>query len=262
METNTTKKIDQATQRGYYLDFGTVIEKAFENYKKIALTGGLAFFLIVLAAFALFGSIAAIAFGAADMMSTLTEFNPMDFSVAGILIYFLVMIVFAGLTAPIGAGFFKMAHLAQTNKPFSVGTIFDYYKTSYFKELFIAASILAIINFAFVTGFEFLDYPIVGNMLSYVVAFFTMLTVPLIIFDNQTGVDAISISIKLVLKQPLILFGLAIVSFIIVCLGIIALCVGILFTFPFWYSFLYTTYNAIFPIENASEIEEIGRLEE
>jgi len=127
METNTTKKIDQATQQGYYLDFGTVIEKAFENYKKIALTGGLAFLLIVLAAFALFGSIAAIAFGAADMMSTLTEFNPMDFSVAGILIYFLVMIVFAGLTAPIGAGFFKMAHLAQTNKPFSVGTIFDYY---------------------------------------------------------------------------------------------------------------------------------------
>lgn len=262
MENNTTKKINQATQQGYYLDFGTVIEKTFENYKKIALTGGLGFLIIIIASVALFGSIAVIAFGTADMMGTLTEFNPMNFSVVGLLIYFLIMIVFAGLTAPLGAGFFKMAHLAETNKPFSVGVIFDYYKTSYFKELFIAASVLAIINFAFVTGFEILGYPIIGNILTYVVAFFTMLTVPLIIFDNQTGVEAISISIKLVLKQPLILLGLAIVSFIIVCLGIIALCIGVLFTFPFWYSFLYTTYNSIFPIENASEIEEIGRLEE
>lgn len=262
MENNTTKKINQATQQGYYLDFGTVIEKAFENYKKIALIGGLAFLIIIIASFALFGSIGLIAFGTADMMGTLTEFNPMDFSVVGILIYFLIMVLFSGLTAPIGAGFFKMAHLAETNKPFSVGVIFDYYKTVHFKELFIAASILAIINFAFVTGFEFLEYAFIGNILTYIVSFFTLLTVPLIIFGNQNATDAISNSIKLVSKQPLILLGLAIVSFIIVCLGIIGLCIGILFTLPFWYSFLYTTYSTIFPIENASEIEEIGRLEE
>jgi hypothetical protein len=262
MKNNFTQRINQATTQGYYLDFGTVIEKSFENYKKIALIGGLAFLLIMLAAFALFGSIAMVAFGAADIMGTMTEFNPMDFSVVGILIYFLVMIAFAGLTAPIGAGFFKMAHLAQTNKPFSVGVIFDYYKTVHFKELFVAASILAIINFAFVTGFQLLGYPLVGNILSYIVAFFTMLVVPLIIFADQTAMDAISNSIKLVLKQWLILLGLAIVSIIFVCLGLIGLCFGILFTFPFWYSFLYTTYNTILPIEVASEIEEIGRLEE
>jgi hypothetical protein len=186
----------------------------------------------------------------------------MDFSVVGILIYFLVMVAFAGLTAPLGAGFFKMAHLAQTNKHFSVGTIFDYYKSASFKDLFLAASILAIINFAFVTGFQLLGYPLVGNILSYIVAFFTLLVVPLIIFAEQTAMDAISNSIKLVLKQWLILLGLAIVSIIFVCLGFIGLCIGILFTFPFWYSFLYTTYNTILPIEVESEIEEIGRVEE
>ena len=262
MDNNITKRIKQAAQEGYYIDFGTIIEKAFENYKKIALTGGLAFLLIVLAAFALFGSIAAVAFGAADMMGTLTEFNPMNFSVVGILIYFLIMVVFAGLTAPLGAGFFKMAHLAQSNKPFSVGTIFDYYKTSYFKELFIAASVLAIVNFAFATGFELLTYPIIGTFLTYIVAFFTMLAVPLIIYGEQKAFDAISMSIKLVAKQWLILVGLAIVSFIFMMLGIIGLCIGIFFTLPFWYSFLYTTYNTILPIEVESEIEEIGRVEE
>ena len=262
MKNNFTQKINQATQQGYDLDFSTVFEKAFDNYKKIALTGGLAFLLIMIAVFALFGSIAAVAFGAADMMGALTEFNPMDFSVAGILIYFVTMILFAGLTAPIGAGFLKMAHLAQTDKPFSVGTVFDYYKTSYFKELFLAASLLAIINLAFVTGFEFLGYSIIGNILSYIVGFFTLLTIPLIIYADQTAFDAISISFKLVTKQWLILLGLAIVSFIFICLGLVALCIGILFTFPFWYSFLYTTYNTILPIETKSEIEEIGRMEE
>ena len=172
------------------------------------------------------------------------------------------MVVFAGLTAPLGAGFFKMAHLAQSNKPFSVGTIFDYYKTSYFKELFIAASVLAIVNFAFATGFELLTYPIIGSFLTYIVAFFTMLAVPLIIYGEQKAFDAISMSIKLVAKQWLILVGLAIVSFIFMMLGIIGLCIGIFFTLPFWYSFLYTTYNTILPIEVESEIEEIGRVEE
>lgn len=257
-----TKRINQVVQDGYYLDFSTVIEKAFENYKKIALVGGLAFLIIMIAAFAFFGSIAAIAFGAADMMGTLTEFNPMNFSVVGILIYFLIMIAFAGLTAPIGAGFFKLAHLAQTNKHFSVGTIFDYYKTSYFKELFVAASVLAIINFAFATGFELLAFPIIGSLLTYVVAFFTMLAVPLIIYGEQKALDAIVISIKLVSKQWLILLGLAIVSVIFMLVGLIGLCIGILFTFPFWYSFLYTAYNSILPIEVASEIEEIGKTEE
>lgn len=262
MKNNFTQRINQATEKGYYLDFGTIIEKAFDNYKKIALTGGLAFLLIMIAAIALFGSIGLVAFGAADVMGSMTEFNPMDFSVVGILIYFLVMLVFAGLTAPLGAGFFKMAHLAQTNKHFSVGTIFDYYQSVYFKDLFLAASILAIINFALVTGFQLLGYPLVGNIVSYIIAYFTMLVVPLIIFAEQNALDAISNSIKLVLKQWLILLGLAIVSIIFVCLGFIGLCIGILFTFPFWYSFLYTTYNTILPIEVESEIEEIGRVEE
>ncbi|MBC8882882.1 hypothetical protein H9X57_04365 [Flavobacterium piscinae] len=89
-----------------------------------------------------------------------------------------------------------------------------------------------------------------------------MLAVPLIIYGEQKAIDSLVISIKLVSKQWLILLGLAIVSIIFVCLGLIGLCIGILFTFPFWYSFLYTTYNTILPIEVASEIEEIGRVEE
>ena len=34
MENNNTK-IDDAIQHGYLLDFGLVIEKSFENFKKI-----------------------------------------------------------------------------------------------------------------------------------------------------------------------------------------------------------------------------------
>lgn len=262
MENNYTKKINQAVEKGYHLDFGTVIEKSFENYKKIALIGGLTFIIIAIAAFALFFSIFAIAFGIGDITEKLTSFNPMDYSVVEIFIYFLLMVLFAGLTAPIGAGFLKMAHLAEIDKPFSVGTAFDYYKTKHFKELFISASLLGIINFAVVTGFEILELAIIGNIISYIIAFFTLLTVPLIIFANQKALDAISSSIKLVIKQPIILLGLAIVSIFFLLLGFIAFCIGIFFTIPFWSSFNYTAYNSIIPIENTSEIEDIGKIEE
>lgn len=261
MENNFTKKINQVTQQGYYIDFGTILDKSFENYKKIALNGGLAFLLISIAGFGFFFAIAAIAFGAGDIMETMTDFNPLDFSVIGILIYFLIMVFFAGITAPIGAGFLKMAHKAQTDKPFSIGTIFDYYKTAYFKELFIAASLISIVNFAFMTGLEILGHPFIGNLITYIIAFFTLLTIPLIVFGQLTALDAISVSIKLVVKQPLILLGLAIVSIIFVCLGIIGLCIGIFFTLPFWYSFVYTTYDSILPIESVNEIDEIGKAE-
>lgn len=262
MENNFTKKINQAVESGYYLDFGTVIEKSFDNYKKIALTGGLAILLITIVILALMFGLIAIVFGIADFSGMMTNFNPLDFSAVGIAVYILVVVLLSGLTAPIGAGFLKMAYLAEMNKPFSVGTVFDYYKTAHFKELFIAVSLIAVVNMAFTVTFEVLMISFVGSILTYILAFFTLLTVPLIIFGNQTGLDAIGLSFKLVLKQPVILLGLAIVSVIFVLLGFIGLCIGVFFTMPFWYSFLYTTYNSIFPIEELSEIETIGISEE
>jgi choline-glycine betaine transporter len=129
MDKNTTK-IDHAIANGYSVDLGTVIEKAFENYKKIALLGGLAYLLIVLAIVGIGSALAVTMLGINDFTETLTNIDPTKFTAVGIIIYVLGMVIISGLASPINAGFFKMAHLAEHNKEFSIGTIFDYYKTA------------------------------------------------------------------------------------------------------------------------------------
>lgn len=230
--------------------------------KKIALLSGLAFLLIIIALSGAFVAIVAATLGFAEFSGKMTQFNPLDFSVVGILIYILILVLFSGLVSPIGAGFLKIAYLAHANKEFSIGTVFDYYKTAHFKELFISASLLTIVNLGFTLVLEFLEVPILGTVISYVIAYFTLLTVPLIVFANQSAMDAISNSSKLVMKQPIIILGLVIVAFISVLLGLFGLCIGIFFTFPFWYSTIFTIYNSIIPTEETTEIEEIGSYQE
>ena len=88
------------------------------------------------------------------------------------------------------------------------------------------------------------------------------LTVPLIIFSKLDAVNAIVFSIKLVFKQPIILFLLLLVGYICAMLGFIALCIGIFFTLPFIYSLYYCIYKNIIPVEEYSELDEIGRTTE
>ena len=248
MDKNKTK-IDDVIANGYYLDLGTAIEKAFENYKKIALTGGLAYLLIFLVFAGIGLSIAASLFGLADFTETITNFKVTEMGTVGLLIYVLMSIVSAGLFSPITAGFFKMAHLAENNKEFSIATVLDYYKTTYFKDLFIAASLVALINLGLTLFFEFLGYPIAGGLLNYIISFFTLFYVPLIIFGNQSAVDAIVKSIQLVTKNPFTIIFLMVIAIVGVLLGLIAVCIGILFTLPFLSSMLYTIYNEALPID-------------
>jgi uncharacterized membrane protein len=105
---------------------------------------------------------------------------------------------------------------------------------------------------------EFAGVPFLGNVLTYVVSFLTFLTIPLIIFSDLKAFEAITMSSRLVLKKPLLLLALIIVSFLFVMLGIFALCIGIIFTIPFLFSLYYIVYKNIVPLENKDEIDEIG----
>ena len=160
--------------------------------------------------------------------------------------------------SPIGAGFINMAFLADQNKEFGLGTIFGYYKGSYFKELFTAAAIIAFFGTGLNYLFDYIGIKFIGIVITCCVSFITFLTVPLIIFSNLKALEAITMSAKLVIKKPFVLLGLLIVSFIFVCLGIIGLCIGIFFTAPFIYVMYYTIYEAIIPLNEETELDEIG----
>ena len=127
---STKKRIEEIKNNGYELDFSDVFNHAFENYKKIAVTGGFLFIIItVIAAIAAISTMSV--FVEFDDLENMTiESNPIYESTISILIYIFGISLISGLASPITAGLFKIIHLAEKNKPFSIGNAFDYYKTN------------------------------------------------------------------------------------------------------------------------------------
>lgn len=255
---NNYNKVAKVAEEGYELDFGFVFEKTFDNFKKIWGIAGVALLLVSIVLVSLIFGIVGIIYGFSGFTETLVGLNP-EFMTSTTLVGFIVFsVLFAGLFSPINAGFVKIAYLADTNQSFGINNVFDYFKTSHFKELFIATSAITLVGTGIGMAIEYAGIPILGNVITYVVSFFTFLTIPLIIFSDLKAFEAITMSTKLVLKKPFVLLALIIVAFLFIMLGVFALCIGIIFTFPFLFSLYYIIYKNIIPIENKDELDEIG----
>ena len=251
-------RIEQIKNEGYYLDFGDVFNKAFENYKRIALQAGIVFILLTIVVVAIvFGAIGAF-WGVSAVSDNLTGMNVANFSGVTIVFYILGVTVLSGLTAPLTAGIIKMAYNAAHHLDISVGTAFEYYRSSYFKDLFLSAILISACSLTVGTAIESMHIPVLGTFLNYMVSFFTMLAVPLIIFGELNAIEAIKASIMIVFKQLFIILGLVIVAAIISVLGIFGFCLGIFFTLPLLFSMHYCIYDEIIGTGSHSELDEIG----
>lgn len=148
----------------------------------------------------------------------------------------------AGLASPFTAGIFQMAHCADSGTEFSLGTVFDYYSSPYFNQLFIATSLIALISTGMTSLLESFDIRFLGVILTYTISFFTFLVIPLIIFGNLKVAEAIKGSFIIVSKQFFIL------------LGLLYRCCNYgyarTYRFLYWYfiynSFIYSMYYAIY----------------
>lgn len=254
-------RIEEIKINGYELDFGTVFESTFENYKKIAVYAGLMLlvFLILLSILLLTGMISYIGIENMEAFSEkLRNFSelkekPLDIVLklnAGVLL-------FSGLLNPFMAGFLKMADCGEKGEEFHVSTMFSYYKSPYFLNIFIAIFIITLVNMSLTILLEFAGFNIIGSIISMTISFITFLTIPFIIFGKLNSIDAIKSSVIIVSKQPLVLLGLIIVSLIAAIIGIFGFCIGILFTMPFIYSMNYMIYKNIIGIDSISESNEI-----
>ena len=259
---STLNQIEEIKKNGYSLDFATVFNHAFENYKKIALYSGLIILVFsIIAAMAFMGVMIAY-FGVAAISKDFIEnFENQQFTAIELVIQTVAVSVLAGVTAPFGAGFLKMADSADKDVEFNVGTIFSYYKAPYFGQIFVAAFIPALFGTAIANLIDSLGILFVGNIISFMVSFFMYLSIPLIVFGNLKALDAIKSSIILVTKNPLNIFAFFIIGFLGSMVGIFACCIGILFTVVFNSSMIYATYFAIFgtQAEEEDSIDSIGK---
>ncbi|WP_309640632.1 hypothetical protein [Flavobacterium sp.] len=242
----TTKQtLENIKANGYHIDFGTVFNKAFENYKKIALNAGIAMLLITILMFIVIGIIAVGIVGIAFSTDTLSQFRVENMSPMWLVGYVIFASIAGAFCSPLTAGFIKMAQSAAKGHNYSVGTVFDYYRSKHFKEIVLAALIIAFFSNIFSSGLQWVGFQWIGIVISLSFAVLTFLVIPLIIFGDLKAMEAIEASILIVSKQFFILFGLLIVSGIMVMLGIFGLCIGIFFTIPFIYSMYYCVYSEI-----------------
>lgn len=244
---STQDRIEEIKTNGYQLDFGTVFENAFENYKKIALYAGLMLLVFsILFGISIIGILISI-FGIETITNSLENgnFRPELFTGNFLLIYTGCIVLLTCIFSPFQAGFLKMADCGEKDEEFHVSTIFEYYKFPYFGSIFLATLIITILSSTLSLLLQSAGIHFIGGLMSLLISLLTSLTVPLIIFGNMTALEAIKSSIMIVLKQPLLIFGLIIVAGIASIVGLIGLCIGIFFTIPFVYSMSYTLYYSI-----------------
>lgn len=261
-EKSVITKINEISSNGYQLDFGAVFESAFENYKKIVWYAGLMLlvFSIVLTIIGMTGLISYIGienledFG--NKMKQMGALKVMPLEVAIPLNASLLL--FSALVNPFMAGFLKMAHCGENGEEFHVSTMFSYYKSPYFINIFVAAFIIGCTGTGLAMLLESAGLSFVGTVITLLISFLTFLAIPLIVFGKLNAIEAIKSSIIIVTKQPLTLLGLLIVAGIGAMLGIFGLCIGLFFTYPFLYSMNYVIYKSIIGIDETSEIDEIS----
>ncbi len=262
---STRVRIEEIRSNGYQLDFGTVFEHAFENYKKIVLYAGLMLlvFSIILLIVMMTGLISYVGvenfeeFGNKMKRMSNAKVIPTEIAIP----LNLGILLFSAIINPFMAGFLKMADCGEKGEEFHVATMFSYYKLPYFFNLFIAVFIIGVVNTGLTMLMESTGYSIIGTIITSLISFVTFLTIPLIVFGNLNATEAIKSSIIVVSKQPLVLFGLIIVAGIGAALGIFGLCIGIFFSFPFIYSMNYVIYKTIIGVEETKELEEISGTE-
>ncbi|AOC95967.1 hypothetical protein BB050_02874 [Flavobacterium anhuiense] len=262
---STLDQIEDIKKNGFSLDFSSVFNHAFENYKKIALYSGLIILVLAIIIVMAYMGILIAYFGIESLKQDyLKEFTNQNFTGVELLVQTIGFSLLAALIAPFGAGFLKMADSADKDIEFNVSTMFYYYKGKYFAQIFVAAIITAITGNLLSNLIRSLNIPfgeLIAFAIPYIISYFVYLSTPLIIFGNLTAIESLKASIIIVTKNPLNIFAFFIIGFLGALVGLVACCVGVIFTAVFNSSMQYATYFAIFGTHSEEEdsIDSIGK---
>ncbi len=269
MKESLQNKLANIRKHGYQLDFGQVIEQTFANYKKLALIQGLILLVILIIFTVVIGSVAGLAFGVGNLTQYFTDYNVNDITSVVLLINYAVTVAAAALAAPFTAGLIKMAHNVEEKIDLEFSTVFEYYKSGYFKELFtvgllvslFAAGIdtaIGLLVQGYVDGFAAIGLRILSGIINITVSLLTLFALPLVIFENASATDAIKGSIEIIKQKFWTILALELIVIVCAILGFFGCCVGLFFTIPLIYSAIYIMYRTAVGMNEEHEIDEIG----
>lgn len=240
-------------------DIGKIIDESFATFKKTIWVSGVGIILMFLVILPITLFFIFTYMGISSMEEFIKNSKTLQTDFTYILLNAVISSVIAVIIAPLTAGFYKINHLAKQNKEFGVNNLFDYYRSPYFQPLALSAILTALYSNIIALLLIYLNLPLVSSIMQIFIALLFIFTIPLIIFDNQSALPAMSNSSKIAIKHPFTIILSLLFAFIIAMLGVFALCIGLLFTIGYFYTMNYTLFNEIIPIESKNAFDEIGQ---
>ena len=231
------------------LNLGQTLERSFEIYKKNFHLAGLAILFLSLILFSLFSIGLQTFYKGDNIMEDLEKFDVKNFSGTTVIMYYVAILVITTLIAPFNAGILKMMQDTDEEKPASFNSLFYYINSKYFLSLISSTFIISVIS---ILGSVFIEIatefiPVLSKLLpilfSITLSVLTFTVLPNIIFLDLNLVDAFKKSINDCKENFLSILLLLIISIIIGYLGFFAFCIGIFFSFPFYFAVQYAAYK-------------------
>lgn len=224
------------------------LDKSFEIYKKTYLIAGLAFLVLILALLMMFTTGINFFFGFENFAEKMKTFDPKQLSTEGLLFYFGGIATITILIAPFNAGILKIMKDADDDQEPKISNLFYYINSKYFTPIITTTFILSLLSFILNIGMEkTLGNTSIGNAISLTVSIIfsitTTIALPNVIFKDMTPIEAIKNSITNCSKNFLKILLLMIIAVVIGYLGIIALCIGLFFTFPIYFAMQYAIFK-------------------
>ncbi len=247
MEHPIFKKIEQSKK----VDFGDVLSKSYELYKKIWKQGAMhtLIMLVVIIPFVLIVYLPMIYLSANasryDSTYYYNDYNPSDLltfdanMVLYLIIYFVIVFVMVVLLQTVSMGitahFFKVCRIVDMGTNEETGDYFSFFKGGNLKKLLL----LSLMTFGIALA---------AILLCYLPIFYVMvplqLILPLFVFNPKLSPkDVIKAAFKLGHKHWLFVFGFVLIASNVAQLGIFLCFVGIVFTATITYLPMYFFYK-------------------
>lgn len=255
-------KIDNVKE----IDFGDILSKTFELFKKTWLQGFILFLLIMIVLAPFFIAVFTPTFGAVieqaqsgnydpNDSSSLLQNQPDSFRYMILGITFIISFISTGLIA----GFYRIVKRIDFNEAYGFFDFFHFYKAKNLGKIFAIAAfslLVALINFACEKFFSPITASLFNGLLSVVLSVYTTLFVVFFAFNSHLeSSDFFTLSFTFGSKKWFLLFGLMVVTAIIGMLGVIACFIGMFFTISIVYLPTYLVYKDVFGLDNKSSTD-------
>ncbi|MEW4925307.1 hypothetical protein [Algibacter sp. 2305UL17-15] len=258
-------KIDTAKQ----LDFGDIISRTIELFKKTWLRGFILLLIMMVVMIPFFMAIYIPMFDSVMEQVQSGDYDPNDASslmlaqpdsfrymILGFT--FVMSFVSTGLVA----GFYRIVKKIDHDETHSLSDLFYFFKQHYLGKIFAIAAfalLLALVNFTLEKFLPQLSASFLNAGISVIFSVYSALFVVFFAFNPQLeSSDFFVLSFRLGSKKWFLIFGLLFVTMIIGMLGIIACFIGVLFTISIVYLPTYFVYKDVFGFDATSDIEKIG----